>query len=192
MVQTPAFDLPELLDALEIVDVALLVLDRELGVRWTNDAAVRLTGAAVGRSVVSVIPAECKSGVVDALVRAIVRGESSTTTLAAADGHLQGVVVRSAPLRRQGEIAGALAVAVPLPATQGSRPAVERRTVLTPRQFDVLRLLASGLSTEAIAERLGVAVETARNHIRALLRRLDAHSRLEAVVEARRRGLLDE
>ena len=46
--------------------------------------------------------------------------------------------------------------------------------------------------TEAIASRLGVAVETARNHIRAVLRELGVHSRLEAVVAGRERGLLDE
>jgi DNA-binding CsgD family transcriptional regulator len=63
--------------------------------------------------------------------------------------------------------------------------------VLTPRQREVLQLLAEGLDTGEIAERLGVAPETARNHIRGLLGRLEAHSRLEAVVFARRRGLLD-
>jgi DNA-binding NarL/FixJ family response regulator len=63
---------------------------------------------------------------------------------------------------------------------------------LTPRQAEVLRLLGEGLSTEAIAHRLGVAVETARNHIRAVLRGLGAHSRLEAVIEGRELGLLDE
>jgi len=61
---------------------------------------------------------------------------------------------------------------------------------LTPRQAEVLRLLGEGLSTEAIADRLGIAVETARNHIRAVLRGLGVHSRLEAVVAGRERGLL--
>jgi two-component system nitrate/nitrite response regulator NarL len=61
---------------------------------------------------------------------------------------------------------------------------------LTPRQAEVLRLLGEGLSTEAIAARLGIAVETSRNHIRAVLRGLNVHSRLEAVVAGRERGLL--
>jgi DNA-binding CsgD family transcriptional regulator len=61
---------------------------------------------------------------------------------------------------------------------------------LTPRQAEVLRLLGEGLSTEAIADRLGIAVETSRNHIRAVLRGLNVHSRLEAVVAGRERGLL--
>jgi two-component system nitrate/nitrite response regulator NarL len=64
------------------------------------------------------------------------------------------------------------------------------RSELTPRQAEVLRLLGEGLSTEAIADRLGIAVETSRNHIRAVLRGLNVHSRLEAVVAGRERGLL--
>jgi DNA-binding CsgD family transcriptional regulator len=53
-----------------------------------------------------------------------------------------------------------------------------------------MALLADGLGTSEVAERLGVAEETARNHIRALLRQLDAHTRLEAVVRAYRLVLL--
>jgi DNA-binding CsgD family transcriptional regulator len=51
-------------------------------------------------------------------------------------------------------------------------------------------MLANGQSTEEIAAGLGVALETARNHIRAVFGRLDVRLRLEAVVDARRRGLL--
>ena len=61
---------------------------------------------------------------------------------------------------------------------------------LTPRQQEVLALLALGLGTAAIADRLGLSKETVRNHVRAVLQELSVHSRLEAVVEARRRGLL--
>jgi two-component system NarL family response regulator len=57
---------------------------------------------------------------------------------------------------------------------------------------EVLGLLAQGLNTREIAGRLGVAVETTRNHIRALLRRLGVHSRLEAVIVARRQGLISD
>jgi len=54
----------------------------------------------------------------------------------------------------------------------------------------VLRLLAEGLETPEIAKRLGVAEETARNHIRALLRATGAHSRLEAVLMGMRLGMV--
>jgi DNA-binding NarL/FixJ family response regulator len=54
-----------------------------------------------------------------------------------------------------------------------------------------LHLLGEGLETADIAKRLGIADETARNHIRALLRATGAHSRLEAVVMGMRMGVLD-
>ena len=61
---------------------------------------------------------------------------------------------------------------------------------LTPRQLEVLRLLESGSSARTIAEQLGIAETTARNHIHALLLELGAHSQLEAVARARRAGLI--
>jgi len=61
---------------------------------------------------------------------------------------------------------------------------------LTPRQRQVLRLLAEGVTARGIAERLGLAETTARNHIRAVLGELGAHSQLEAVARARAQGLV--
>ncbi len=61
---------------------------------------------------------------------------------------------------------------------------------LTPRQIEVLSALARGATTKQIAESLDISIMTVRNHVRALLRALGVHSRLEAVVAARRRGLV--
>ena len=63
-------------------------------------------------------------------------------------------------------------------------------TDLTPRQKQVLQLLAQGRSTEPIAADLHLTTETVRNHVRHVLKELGAHSRLEAVVVARRQGLI--
>lgn len=65
-----------------------------------------------------------------------------------------------------------------------------KATQLTPRELDVLRLLAQGLSTTAIAERLVIRTTTTRNHIQRILTKLDAHSRLEAVRSAILRGIM--
>src|SRR5256885_3286630 len=51
---------------------------------------------------------------------------------------------------------------------------------LTARELEVLRLLASGTSTTAAAESLGISTATLRAHVQAVLRKLGAHSRLEA------------
>jgi PAS domain S-box-containing protein len=55
---------------------------------------------------------------------------------------------------------------------------------LTARELEVLRLLAHGADTDAIAERLGISRHTAHNHIAAVLNKLGAHSRVEAAAYA--------
>jgi DNA-binding NarL/FixJ family response regulator len=54
----------------------------------------------------------------------------------------------------------------------------------------VLRLLERGYSTEQMAHELHLSIETVRNHIRHLLRALDARSRIEAVAIGRREHLV--
>lgn len=61
---------------------------------------------------------------------------------------------------------------------------------LTPREREVLDLLAQGQSKEAIARRLFLSANTVRNHIQNILGKLGAHSRLEAVATATREGLI--
>jgi DNA-binding CsgD family transcriptional regulator len=61
---------------------------------------------------------------------------------------------------------------------------------LTPRQHEVLELIAEGATAKTIAARLGIAEATVRNHIRAILLQLGCHSQVEALAEARRRRLL--
>lgn len=61
---------------------------------------------------------------------------------------------------------------------------------LTARELEVLRLLAGGASGAAVAAQLGIATATLRAHVRQVLRKLDAHSRLEAVATAARLGLI--
>jgi two-component system nitrate/nitrite response regulator NarL len=61
---------------------------------------------------------------------------------------------------------------------------------LTPREEDVLHLMADGLSNRAIALRLGISDHTVKFHVNAILGKLGAQSRTEAVVRATRLGLL--
>jgi DNA-binding NarL/FixJ family response regulator len=76
--------------------------------------------------------------------------------------------------------------------TAAARPAAQAEVPLTPRQREVLALVADGLGTAAIAKRLWLSPHTVRNHVDAILRTLDVHSRLEAVAYAHRTGLLDD
>lgn len=61
---------------------------------------------------------------------------------------------------------------------------------LTPREADVLRSLAAGADAVMIARQLGISVLTCRGYVKTLLRKLHAHSQLEAVVNAGRLGLI--
>lgn len=63
------------------------------------------------------------------------------------------------------------------------------RVLLSPREHDVLTMLMLGLRTDAIAAELGISENTCRGYVKSLLWKLGAHSRLEAVAIARRRGL---
>jgi len=113
-------------------------------------------------------------------------------TLLARGGKRLAVNVSSVPFWERGEITGVFGIAYPARAgddrVKRSKPTAAPE--LTARQHQALELLADGLGTSAIAARLGIADETARNHIRGILGQLGAHSRLEAVVRAYRLGLL--
>ena len=61
---------------------------------------------------------------------------------------------------------------------------------LSPREQEVLQLVAAGLPNKAIARELGISDHTVKFHVSSLLSKLDAGSRTEAVTVATRRGLL--
>lgn len=60
----------------------------------------------------------------------------------------------------------------------------------TPRELDVLHLLAEGLDTAVMAERLAIAPHTVEWHVRHVIEKLQVHSKLQAVISASRQGLI--
>ncbi|MFG3592782.1 response regulator transcription factor [Bradyrhizobium sp. RDI18] len=62
---------------------------------------------------------------------------------------------------------------------------------LTPRERDVLVLMAEGASNKAIARQLGISVHTAKFHVASLLDKLDATGRTDAVAHAARLGVIN-
>lgn len=76
-------------------------------------------------------------------------------------------------------------------ARAASGPSSARTDVaLSPREVDVLSVVAMGCTTAEIAMRLDVSPETVKAHLRSASRKLGTHTRHEAVIEARRLGLL--
>lgn len=61
----------------------------------------------------------------------------------------------------------------------------------TPRELDVLRLLADGHDTQALARRLGIAPHTVEWHVTHVIEKLRVHSKLQAVIAAARLGLIE-
>lgn len=61
---------------------------------------------------------------------------------------------------------------------------------LTARELEILELMAQGLDTRALAERLVVSPTTVRTHVQSVLAKLEVHSRLEAVARAVELGIL--
>ena len=72
----------------------------------------------------------------------------------------------------------------------GVRDLPEGVADLTPRELEVLALVADGLPNKAIADRLGISEHTVKFHVNAILSKLGAQSRTEAVTRATRMGLI--
>ena len=129
----------------------------------------------------------------------VLTGDPSAATLAdvarsGAAGHLTkergfGDVVGAARAAAAGEVLFSSSELQRLLLSERSEPATATEP-LTPRELEVLHLLASGASTAAAAASLGISTATLRAHVQAVLRKLGAHSRLEAVAEAARLGLV--
>jgi len=62
---------------------------------------------------------------------------------------------------------------------------------LTPRELEVLRLLARGKASDELARELGIKRNTVRTHVQSIFAKLNVHSRLEAAAFAVRHGLID-
>ena len=104
------------------------------------------------------------------------------------DAGALAVVLKEAPLADLVRaLEAALAGVIYLdPALQRASP----KKTLTPRELDVLRLLAEGLQHEQIGRQLGITAETVRSHVRKASDRLDATTRTQAVATAVRLGLI--
>lgn len=183
---------PDISGALEDLAAPACVIDRDGRYRWLNRAYIELFGDKRGQSFVDGIVPEQRALARTNFARKVVGKNTRVYDLRVIDRLGKEVTLRttSAPLRQDGEVVGVFGIGIPLESTTTQKGA-RSFDHLTPRQQEVLRLLGEGLETHGIAKRLGIADETARNHIRALLRAVGAHSRLEAVVMGMRTGVLD-
>ena len=83
------------------------------------------------------------------------------------------------------------AATIALVSRQAQAPVELADIDLTPRERDVLVLMAEGASNKAIARQLGISVHTAKFHVGSLLDKLDATGRTDAVAHAARIGVIN-
>jgi DNA-binding CsgD family transcriptional regulator len=75
--------------------------------------------------------------------------------------------------------------------SQRGEHADEQDAALTPREIQVLKLLAEGASNKSIARRLGISVHTVKFHVASLLDKFEAIGRTDAVAHALRLGVIE-
>jgi DNA-binding CsgD family transcriptional regulator len=161
-------------------------------IRWLNRASRDIVGDRVGGRFTDVLDRGSVPVANNAFAQKIVGNVATTeydVTLRKPDGTLVRAEISSVPIRGDQRIAGVFGFAT-IDDREPPARAADGDVSLTARQAQVLHLLARGCSTEQMADELGVAQDTIRNHVRAILRRLGVHSRLEAVIEAHERRLV--
>ncbi len=163
--------------AMETYHPDVAVWDLGWDPRTAGDHLAALRDA--GLFVVALVPDEvAAAGALNAGARGLLlRDVDSESLLAAVDAVSRGLIV----------LDPTLGTARPRLLERSAAPLVEE---LTPREFEVLQLLAEGLSNKAIAERLNISDHTAKFHVNAILGKLDAQTRTEAVARAARLGLI--
>jgi DNA-binding NarL/FixJ family response regulator len=113
-------------------------------------------------------------------VRALLpRDSSPAAILAALDAAASGMAVIDPH-----ELESLFAAAAPVHAVEGPLAA------LTPRELEVLRMMADGAANKEIAWKLGISEHTVKFHVASILGKLDAGSRTEAVARGLRSGLI--
>jgi PAS domain S-box-containing protein len=178
----------DVLQTLHAVQFPVGLIDLERRVQWQNPASIALVGDVRGRLDASVVAPEDLEPARLQFSRKLM-GERHTeheVTVICADGTRARVETSSVPITAGGSIVGVLAMAH---VVKSERPR-ERAPRLTPRERQTLMLLAAGSSTRQMAELMGIAPNTVRNHVKSMCSRLDARSRIEAVAKARRAGVL--
>jgi two-component system nitrate/nitrite response regulator NarL len=113
--------------------------------------------------------------------------------LRSADSRALGVLPREAGAQQIDAALRAVAAGliVRSPATEmtgfDSPREIDARTLLTPRELDVLAAIADGDTNKAIARRLGISLHTVKFHVESLFRKLGARTRTEALAKASER-----
>jgi DNA-binding CsgD family transcriptional regulator len=183
----------ELDTALEELDVPAFIIGKDGVIRWENGALRSAVGDFVGRPYFEVVAPDSRAAARLSFTKKMLGTERASHTrrwLLTRNGeHVEAELHTVAVAGSDQMVVGVFGIAA-IPKGPPARHRASRQG-LTPRQQEVLEGLARGSSTDQIAAALSIEPVTVRNHVRGILRTLGVHSRLEAVLEASRRGLLN-
>lgn len=184
-----------LVAALDGVPAPVALLDDHGVIGWQNRASLALRGPRVGRHFVAFISPEDAEDAQATFDAALEGATPVEAIVRASDEHERYLGMRGMWNAIEMHDGTKVVVVVNLGAVPASGAAGERagagdRTALTGRQLDVLRLLDMGRSTADIARELALSRATIRKHVADILAALGVHSRLEAIANARARGVL--
>jgi len=179
--------------ALDDMPLASALLDRDGVMRWQNGASLELGGDLIGRRLEELVARSDLEQLHEIFTSTLCHGEPAEFTLHVRDasGAFIPVDFSSAPVRDGSTVVGVFGIGRPSGKAPAVRQAAGETSDLTPRQLEVLQLLGQGQSTHQIAEALSLSPTTVRNYVAQLLPALGVHTRLQAVVEAKQRGLID-
>lgn len=192
--------MPTHADVLDQVDLAVIATDAAGIVTTWNARAESLYGwsreEAIGRSIVE-LTVDGDAGDAEEIMSALRRGESwqGAFPLRRKDGTRFTAFVKDSPMHDDdGNLIGIVGVSIELSdpdladairaVSDVADSAGRRARVLSPREREILGLLARGLTGEQIAARLVLSPETIRTHIRNAREKLGASTRVEAVTMA--------
>ena len=153
-------------------------------------------GISIGRRILSDFP--------DTKLIAVTTYTDCEAVRNAAEAGFKACVTKDTPLNHfvatiQGVLDGQTVVSLPASSRVGRgsmtrvRGGVQSSSVelLTPREYEVLMLLAEGANSSEMAERLVLSPNTIRTHVQSVLTKLHVHSRIEAAATAVRLGLVN-
>lgn len=124
----------------------------------------------------------------DIVANAIRAGASGYLTKDCSSDELLGAITSVAD--GQTVLSPGLAGAMLQEVQKMGRPVEQAEPVITKREEEVLQLVADGLSTQEVAERLYISLKTVKNHLASIYQKLDSRDRTQAVVRAVRMGII--
>ena len=162
-----------ILEEAPVADVILWDVGWGEGIPWPD-----LTALAMPVLALLAEPEDLVAALAAGAAGAVSREAEVEVLMAAARAVLSGLLVLTPPLATQ------------LWREQDENSQRSLAEKLTPREVEVLTLVAEGLTNRAIAQRLAISEHTVKFHLNAVMTKLDAQSRTEAVVQATRHGLI--